>query len=373
MTRTTSSLVPMLTALAIVGSAGAWSPPAGPAPQPESDKIQLPDPFARDAAPSATGSLAIRAIQRTPDGPAIGSTKVEVQLYGREGFLGTLERMLDGNGVIIIEDIPIGDGVQPVVIVHHAGVTYQRVGTVMDQNHATQTIEVNCYELTEQTPAWTVSMRHVMLEPVEGGLRVVELLTLKNPDDRTWHGVPDPAFAAAEKRVTTRFALPETATDVQLGKGFHDWCCTTKTDEELINHLPLMPTGAELSYSYVIPASDGRATVDIVAPAPTDHTMVIVPKSADLSGFLGLEYGGEQVMDGTPVQYLVSTDQDTGARAAVSIDGLGTGAALSGTETVASSRHLTKIVAGVGGGLIVLATFLVLLIQPSGRKEPSGA
>jgi hypothetical protein len=347
--------------LCSVEFAMAYSPPVGPPPQ----KIQLPSLPQAPADSRNVGNLEIRALQGTPDGPSIGSTTVKVQLYGHDGLFDTIERTLDADGTILIEDIPLHTGIQPLVIVSHAGVTFQRVGGMMNASNPNQILEVTCYELTEDTPDWKVSMRHVMLEPFESGVRVTEILALENPDDYTWVGTKDHTLDDPEKKVTTQFDLPKIAVDVQLGKGFHDWCCTTRTDNGLVNHLPLMPSGAEMNYSYVVPAKGSEVTLDIKAPAATDHLMIIVPKTLVIDGYSGLEFGGEQVMNQVPVHYLTTSSQAKNQIASVTLVGLaGEDAFLTNSAGPGNSKSLIKIIAGTGGGLILLFGIVLIMTRP---------
>ena len=347
----------------------SWAPAAqgqatGPSP---ADKFPLPLPDPSSAEPDlaavARGSLAVQAIQGTPGGPAIGAAKVEVQLVHRGMLVDTLEAMLDEHGVVMIEDLPVGMGVQPIVQVHYAGVTYQQAGAMMDTAHREQKVRVLCYEVTDEAPDWKVTMRHVMLSRAPEGLRVTELLRLENPADRTWLGTP----AADGSRTTTVLTLPQGAQDVSLGRGFHDWCCSTLADGRLINHLPLMPETTELNFSYIIQPEEGSVAIDVVAPASVDSMMVIVPEDMTMEAVQGLEAGGTQTMGSTTVRYYVAGGLAAGEVASLSVSGLAAAEAATtvaeSTTDTAESSNLAKIIAAIGGAVLLLLAIIIIFFR----------
>src|SRR5690606_29060756 len=154
--------------------------------------------------------------------------------YHRGSHIDTIEIELDEHGVALVEDIPVAMGFQPLVKVAYSGVTYQKAGEVMDASRPHQMIEVVCYELTQDPPPWKVRMRHVMVTLAPDGVEVTEVLVVENPTDRTWIGRPRAGAGQGEgKAITTIFPVPAGALQVTLGRGFHEWCCTTQAENRL--------------------------------------------------------------------------------------------------------------------------------------------
>ncbi len=353
-----------LTGMAIfVGliTAGAWPQSTAPPPPSAADKFPLPGGMESEVqAPqtqAAVGSLAIQAVQGTPDAEPIGPATVTVQLYHRGILYDTIDTQLDEHGVVVIDDLPVRMSVQPVVQVRYADMTYQKIGTVMDAAHPHQTVQVTCYEPTERPPDWKITMRHVMVDRTSDGLQVKEVIVIENPADRTWLGVP----SVNEKRVTTSFVLPGGAKDVRLGKGFHDWCCTTFADGTLVNHLPLMPKTTELNFSYVVPIVNGSAEIAITAPAVVEDLMLIVPADMTAASTEGLELRGTEQIGEQSVRYYRAANQQNGASAIISLTGLGGPTAV----TTGASAGPAKIVAAIGGGVLVLITVVILFAKSS--------
>ncbi|MBL9120839.1 MAG: hypothetical protein JNL80_13090 [Phycisphaerae bacterium] len=338
-------------------------------------------------AENVTGSLSIRVTQGTPGEPAIGVIDVAVDLYHRGMVLDTITTQTDEHGVVILEQLPIAMPVRPIVKVKFQELDYQIGGGMMDAQHAHQDIEVVCYAASEVPPPWKIQTRHLMITPEAAGLRVTEVMMVENPDHRTWIGVQ----AGGPKRNTTAFVLPAEAKDVQLGRGFHKWCCSTLIGDKLVNHLPLMPDTSEMMFSYLVPAKDGTVTLDITAPSTVDATMVVTPTMLETGVLQGLNDGGEQAMGDIKARVYSASAMASGGRASISFVNLAPVAAAMGSSgdtnantnansaattpasnsadsSESSSGTVAKIVAGIGGGAILLVA-AAILIRRSGRSS----
>lgn len=347
------------------------STPQGPAPAPivtqpsAGEKFPWPElvrPRSAVAAGTILGSLAIRVVQGTLGGPPIVSLPIEVELLHQGTTINTIETQLDEHGVVVLDNLPVSLGIQPVARIQYADLTYQVAGGMMDATHPQQQLDLVCYEPTLQQPDWKVQMRHVMMSEAKDGLHVTEVLVLESPADRTWIGDPGPK----NKKVTTRFTLPKGAQKVTLGRGFHEWCCTTLADGALLNHLPLMPAVTEMVFSYVVPAHEGRASIDVTAPAPMDNMMVLVPDSLTIESFSGLTLSGTQALGESTMRYYLAANIPSGQRITISLGGLHSNEPV---ITSSDAETTSKIVAMIGGGVIlVLALFIIIFKAGKGHK-----
>ncbi len=332
----------------------------------------------------ATGRLAIQAVQGTPEGPPIADTEVTVELIHRGVVVHKRESRLDQYGVLVLENLPIGMGVQPVVRVAHDGVTYQQTGNLMDAAHAQQTITVTCYELTENEPGWTIQMRHVMLKEDAKGLSVTEIIQIDNPDTRTWVGSPSGMVnpPTSKQRTTTSFALSPGVGNITLGNGFHDWCCTTFDGGVLTNHLPLMPQITEMTLTYILPVVDNQVSLQVVAPVATAHLMLMIPEVLTTVSTRGLEFGGTQLVGDTVVRFYTGNEIGVDDRVGITVTGFGPKQGR-GSKSVNEQRAQSgeqsdkspvedkkeegmsamKMVAALGGGLILLIAVIVIFLK----------
>jgi hypothetical protein len=196
-------------------------------------------------------------------------------------------------------------------------------------------------------------MWHVLIDRVPQGYAVTELLVVENPDVRTWVGAPGPG--ADQRRVTIAFPLPPEATEVRLARGFHDWCCTTRGREVLLNHLPLMPQRTEYKFSYVVPAAPGaRVEIGARAPAPVGQLMMILPADIPVASAQGLNFTGKQDAGSAHLAAYMASGLLPGDAAALT---------LASAEAPAGEGHAVaaRIAAAAGGGLLLLGAAAVLL------------
>lgn len=334
---------------------------------------------AATADPNAKGSLSIRVLQGTPNEAPIGVIPVSVELFHRGMLLDTINTQTDEHGVVIVENIAIGQPLRPVARVKFQELDYQVAGGTLDAQHPNQKLDVVCYASTEEPPEWKVRTRHMMVVPEGDGVRVTEAMLVENPGAKTWVGV----LGSLPKRTTTAFSLPNSASDVQLGRGFHKWCCSTIVGGQLVNHLPLMPEESEMVFSYHMPATNGTVALDVVATSPVDATTIMTPTTIQSGVLQGVSFNGEQLMGDTTARIYAAPAMQRGARASVSFVNLAAAAPTVAATPVAvaapavgadaGSGRTAKIVAGVGGGAILLVAAVILLRRRGSARATFGA
>lgn len=310
--------------------------------------------------PGATASVAIRAKQGTKDGPAIGEEPFTLELYHRQTLLKKIEGRLDKNGVAVVEGLPAQMPVIAVVRVVHAGANYEAVIEDLGPQKLSGQAEVTVYETTEQAPAWQVPMRHVMAQMTEEGLRVIEVLAVENPTDRAWIGKAD----ANGKRQTLSLELPEGASELQFGGGLHD-CCVQTADGRLVNTMPLTPGVNEMQFLYLLPVKEGKASMKMVAPAAVKRLVFVATDNGPQVSVEGLNFTGARQGRNMNVKILSyeGTDLAAGHVAKVNFT-MPAGMARAGGQDEPSSSMLPKIIAGVGGFLILAIGAVIILLKP---------
>ncbi len=321
--------------------------------------------------PATTGRLAIQARQGTLGGPSIAGAEVTVELIHRGMSLETLDATLDEHGVVMFEDLAVGMGIQPIVTIKHAGVTYGQSGTIMDAEHPHQKVEIFCYEVTDDIPDWNIVMRHLMLSPAEEGVRVTELMVLNSSGNRTWLG----ASAEDGAKTIMELALTEGARDVELGRGFSGWSDAAFEGGKLAFRRPLVPGRTEFQFSYIVPATEDSATIDIVAPATVERMMVILPEGMSADATDSLKDGGTQAMGGKPVRFYVASDLPAEAAASLSVSSVtapgpaapNDAAAVVPESPAATSGSVAKLVAALGGGTLLLLAVGIIFFRSSPR------
>ncbi|CAG0961301.1 hypothetical protein PHYC_00741 [Phycisphaerales bacterium] len=320
MTRTTLHLAAVM-GIGLCAAIAAAQSPAAPAV--DSDQAMQQGP---------KGMLAIRAIQGTKGGPAVGGEEVEVIVFHREMPVKQIKGNLDDHGVLLVGDLPVGIGIRPLVRIKHAGVLYQDAAALMDAEKPGANLDITVYEVTETMPAWKVVMRHLVAEKAEGGMAVSETLVVENTSDQTWLGAPPDA---ANRRATVTLDLPAGATDIQLVQGFHGWCCSAYAGTKLSIQMPFMPGKMTYKFAYFVPARDGVIDLRVAAPAPVGHAAFFVPDSGLKAEPTLVKEGGSEQMGAERVTMFQS-------------DGIAAGESVG---VVLTSLASVPVQAAAGGGM----------------------
>jgi len=330
------------------------SPLVGPALDPRMSEAEALDQL---VAQGPQGQLAVQVRQGTKGGPPIADVDVVIEYYHNNAPVKRTTAHVDENGVVMVDDVPLAIVVRPVVRLEHAGVTYLEAGPVMDAANPEAVVTLTVYEVTDDKPAWRVSMRHVMVQPTAHAARIAETLVVENPADRTWlGGAPDDH----DRRATVTVTLPEGAHDVQLESGFHGWCCTSFTGRDLSVEMPLMPGRATFTYSYHVPVQAGRVGVRIGADARIDSMLFIVPDDGTKVEPDGVEATGVEQMGQVRARMYQAQAIEPGRDAGIVLAGI-----IDPAVPIRSSAGAARIVALVAGGVVACVVILVLIVRSS--------
>ncbi len=262
----------------------------------------------------------------------------------------------------VVGGLPLGVPFQPLVRVRHAGVEYTAPGRIMDASHPGQRIEMAVYETTDQPSAWQVKMRHLVIEPSQEGLAVVEMLAIENPTDRAYTGAPNPHG----KKETFTLPLPAGAAHVQIVGGF-DSCCTRVEDGRLITGTSILPGTSQYQFGYIVPARDGSAELTVSSPAPTARLWVFVPSDGTTVAAEGLEKSDMKMGDGK-TRFYKAADVPVVKLTVGGLQSLPSmqtkdGHAAAAAAAPPKTSHLPQIIAGVGGGMVLLFGLTMLLVR----------
>lgn len=281
----------------------------------------LPPDIARSMEQGPKGVLAVRVVQGTGGGPAVGGEEVEVILFHRDSPIKQIKSSVGDQGVLMLTDLPVGIGIRPLVRVKHAGVVYQDAGPEMDAANPKASMDVTVYEVTDDTPQWKVLMRHVATATSPAGIDVAETLVVENPADMTWMGGPADEQG---RRATVTLNLPRGAANIQLIQGFHGWCCTAYESGELRVQMPLMPGKATYRFAYEVPITEGAVDLRSAAPVVVDHAAYFVPEAVSLGELALLREAGTDTMGDQRVRLLQAQGVPGGQAVGLVLTGLAT-------------------------------------------------
>jgi hypothetical protein len=328
--------------------------------------------------PSEVGTLNIHAIQCTPKGPSIGADPVNVEFVVRGQLLDHMDTHLNAAGTLQIGGLPVRFGIQPIVRITHAGVVFTTAGDLMDPDHSTLKLDVPIFESTDQTPHWSVTMRHVIVHPSAAGIDVTEMLSIQSTGDRAWIGKTD------ERGLRTTFSmtLPAGAKDLKIG-GALDGAAVFVADGKLFSKQPLIPGEDRYELEYHIPAVDNKAVLSITAPASVGHLLVFVPEDGTTVDAPALQAMGAQQLDekGPKTRCYIAMSLTEGQTIALTIGGLKSAASLQPVSSVetpklkppADNSIASKAIA-VGGAIAILlvGTTITLFKHPKSTQVQKG-
>ena len=322
--------------------------------------------------PSEVGTLNIHAIQCTPGGPAAGADPVNVEFVVRGQLLDRMDSHLSAAGTLQIGGLPVRFGIQPIVRITHAGIVFTTAGDLMDPDHATLKLNVPIFESTDQTPPWSVTMRHVIIHPSAAGLDVTEMLSIQSTGDRAWIGKAD----ARGLRTTFSMTLPAGAKDLKIG-GALDGAAVFVADGKLFSKQPLIPGEDRYELEYHIPAVDNKAVLSVTAPASVGHLLVFVPEDGTTVDAPGLQAMGVQQLDekGPKTRCYFAKSLSEGQTIALTVGGLksaGSAQPVSSVQTpkaLADNSIASKAIA-VGGAIAILlvGTTITLFKHPKSTQ-----
>jgi len=337
--------------------------------------------------PVIAGTLNIKAVQSTAGGPAIGAEPVTIELINSNGqVVSHSDAKLNADGSLDVKGFDVRNGVQPIITVTHSGIGFSVNGEPMDPDHATQKLDVPVYESSDQTPAWSITMRHLIIQPSPAGLDVLEMFSINNKGDHAWIGKADDKG----NRTTFSVALPDGLQDLKVG-GSLDTQSVTVADGKLISHQPMVPGDDRYEIEYTIPARDNKAVISVVAPVSVGNMLVLIPDDGTTVDAPGLQSAGTQQLDakGPKTRCFMGNGLAQGQTVTVTVGGLNNAAAAkqsvsaggmpdassastpAAAETTSSSSMMSKGIA-VGGAVAILLVGTVITLLKAPKPVRSG-
>ena len=342
--------------------------PAGPAAQPTTQPATAPatQPGPAEPEPDFQGAISIRAVQGTKDAPVPAGDKVILELTFGDGLVRAIEGTLDKNGVWLLDGLPLDLPFTPRAIVHHAGLEYPVQGGAMDMAQPVQKLKVDVFETTPTEPPWHVQMWAIQVGSTPHGPVLTQNLMIQNLSDRVWLGM----LQDDGSHVSLVFPLPPECAPKSVfpGQGFVPGQ-TRLVAGGLEHTAPLWPGSQLYSAQCLLGKKDGQARVELVAPAGVDQLAVILPPDstqlasdqlqAGKSSHMGRIYRMAEVHRGQKVTFTLSGMPEMS----------GSGPAGSEADKPASSA---KIVAMVGGGVILAIALVVAFLKPKKGAAAGG-
>ena len=133
-------------------------------------------------------------------------------------------------------------------------------------------------------------------------------------------------------------------------------------DGKLVSSSPLLPGQSQFRVMYLLGGADGKARVEIDAPAPVGGMILIVPRQqAENATVEGLEKGEVFPGNGMPMQSFVGKGIAPGQKIVLTMTDMP-------QPVEAEGKWSTPQIMGIAGIAVLLILFVVILALKPGRK-----
>ena len=215
-----------------------------------------------------------------------------VELF-RDGVpANKMELKTDAAGKLTVPGIPLMPPVDVIVSIHHAGLLQQAEAPALTLEAPVQSVEMKVFEPTEEAPAWTVAMQHMIVEYAKDGTgaTVTEMLSTNNPGDRAWIGTKVAGIGGAGPARDADAGVAGGGGSDRPGGRF-DEDDTRVVGNQLVTGSALFPGRSEFRMTYTVPVKNGAVELPIVTPAAVGNLIVFVPADGSQVTATGLEGG----------------------------------------------------------------------------------
>lgn len=313
----------------------------------------------------AIGKLTIKAVVKSNGAPAPMNAPVVIHFYTGEQESKHVDAFLDARGMAIIDKVELTSApTQAVAHVQYNDISYRAVSPVMSVSEPETQVEIPLYATSSEIPGWRILMRHVMVQQQPEGMRVLEMIALNNPSDRTWVK----KTGENETHATVMIKLPEGAGDLELGEGFGE--ASARVENQTLYYLePVLPGTMRLQFAYTVPVNEGKARIPIIAPAATSQLIVFMPDDGSTIQAQNLVGGESKVMEkGGKTRMYQASGLEAGAVATLTVTGLKS----MGASSSASGMSMPQIIAAIGAGCVLVIGVVVMLLKPARKTEKQG-
>jgi LPXTG-motif cell wall-anchored protein len=147
---------------------------------------------------------------------------------------------------------------------------------------------------------------------------------------------------------------------VQLGPGFHGWCCTALADDRLSIQMPLMPGRMTYQFAYHLPDVDGKVGLLLTNTVKTDRVSIFVPDDGSAAQTTLVRAGPTDRSGPAALRMFQADNVPAGQAVGVVLAQVSVEAP---AATQAKTGVSTKVWAGAAAGIVVVAGIGLVLFR----------
>lgn len=229
-------------------------------------------PLVAPAVPAGPGRLSGTVTNGTPGGGSAAGLTIVLNTFDQFDPMRTKETQTDANGNFEFTGLPIDPRYVYLLTTEYQGSGFGSNIQGFAEGRTELAVPVTIYESSDQPGTIRADLAQWFLQPHQGGILVGELYRITHESDRVFLGGDQ---VAPGKRAVLSFNVPAEAMSLvldggEIGDRF------IRTQEGVVDTLPLAPGGRQILMRYLLPYEGTKAELAHALPYPIAQLSVLV-------------------------------------------------------------------------------------------------
>ncbi len=259
---------------------------------------------------ASSGTISGRVTNGTLEDQPVAQLEVTLLTISKDDAESFRKTVTDREGTFGFKELPVEPEISFVAVVDYRSVKYFSSRVRLDSESPIGELPIQVFEKSADPSTLTISSRHLIIKGFDGGLRVQEMIFLKNKASYTY---------VSEDPSALRFHLPAGTSNLGTGSHLNKEDVAVDANSILISS-PVRPDGQEITYRYDLAGKSGTHRLEYRVDYPTEQFDVFLSVTgANLRGE-NLERSEEITIEGFDFQRLTGQDLDAGTAVTLNID-----------------------------------------------------
>lgn len=233
------------------------------------------------------GIITGKVLDKTND-RAVPGVKIRLTSFMGDKETGRTDADTSKDGAFAFASLPWDRSYM--VTVEYEGAEYSTDKMVFYPDEDLKTLDLPVYEPTDSGANVSIAEGQMIVQAVEDGLSIADILTFENKGDRMYVGSVDVADGRKE---TLRFSVPPDAANLNFIHGVSAESIV-RTEAGFSDTGSVMPGPKRVVFAYTVPLGSGGGTIEKTIEYPTGNFLLLVSKSNEQVTVEGLA-GGDVV------------------------------------------------------------------------------
>lgn len=329
------------------------------------------EPLSAPALPAGDGRVVGVLLNGTPGGASVAGLTVTLNTFEDFTPLQTQEAQVGPDGNFEFGELPTDSKYVYLVTAEYGGAGFGSEIAGFAEGQDELSLPVTVYESSDQPGDIRADLAQWFLQPHQGGVLVGELYRIVHTGDRVYAGADQ---VAPGKRAVLSFEVPAEAQSLvldggEIGDRF------IRTEDGVVDTLPLAPGGRQVLMRYLLPYSGTQAELAHALPYPVDKLSVLVTAGPTVQ--TDLQDLGQQTVNEAQWNSFGADALPAGQEISLRLSGLERAGESQptrapGASTVVLSYHpaLLAGVAVLSLGVVGVVLAAYLLRRPPATREP---